>query len=129
MNDLVFRTELPPRACSSNGNKGSWRKKHAATAQYRYEVTVDVMNTLDGGRWQTDKARVSLVFGIKGGKKVMRYQPRDVTNALAAFKAGFDAMVDEELFPDDSRKHLALGTVSIDATVGPWVEVTVEAIE
>lgn len=87
------------------------------------------MNTLDGGRWQTDKARVSLVFGIKGGKKVMRYQPRDVTNALAAFKAGFDAMVDEELFPDDSRKHLALGTVSIDATVGPWVEVTVEAIE
>jgi hypothetical protein len=128
-NAYTFRAPLPLRALSSNGAHGHWSGASAARAAYREEVFTNAVVAQQQPPWEARKARVSLLFGIKDGRKEQRYQPQDVSNAVSAFKAGFDGMVDARLFPDDSRKHMALGTVVIDSTVGPWVEVTVEAIE
>lgn len=128
-NSYTFRAPLPLRSLSSNGAHGHWSGASAARQQYREEVYVWAKLKQLAPPWQANKVRVSLLFGIKDGRKAQRYQPQDVSNAVSAFKAGFDGMVDACLFPDDSRKHMALGTVVIDSTVGPWVEVTVEAIE
>ena len=125
----TFRAPLPLRALSSNGAHGHWSGAGAARAQYREEVFTEAVVAQVQPPWTAQKVRVSLLFGIKGGRKAQRYQPQDVSNAVAAFKAGFDGMVDAKLFPDDSRKHMALGTVVISEKVGPYVEVTVEAIE
>lgn len=125
----TFRAPLPLRALSSNGAHGHWSGAGAARAQYRDEVAFEALAGHLRTPWEAQKVRVSLLFGIKDGRKAQRYQPQDVSNAVSAFKAGFDGMVDAKLFPDDSRKHMALGTVVISEKVGPWVEVTVEAIE
>jgi hypothetical protein len=127
-NSYTFRAPLPLRSLSSNGAHGHWSGASAARAEYRREVYLEAIAS-QPRPWWGNRVRVSLLFGIKDGRKAQRYQPQDVSNAVSAFKAGFDGMVDARLFPDDSRKHMALGTVVIDSTVGPWVEVTVEAIE
>ena len=125
----TFRAPLPLRALSSNGAHGHWSGAGAARARYREEVFTEAVVAQVQPPWTAQKVRVSLLFGIKDGRKAQRYQPQDVSNAVSAFKAGFDGMVDAKLFPDDSRKHMALGTVVISEKVGPYVEVTVEAIE
>ena len=129
-NSYTFRAPLPLRSLSSNGAHGHWTGAGKARQTYRNEVFVECLAAqTHPQRWEAQKVRVSLLFGIKGGRGQMRYQPQDVSNAVSAFKAGFDGMVDAKLFPDDSRKHMALGTVVISERVGPYVEVTVEAIE
>jgi hypothetical protein len=71
---------------------------------------------------------VSLTFCIKGGRGI-GYQPRDIPNAIAAFKAGFDGMVDAGLLVDDSSRHMEIGSVAIVSTRGPFVEVALEVVE
>lgn len=130
VSSYTFRAPLPLRSLSSNGAHGHWTGAAKAREVYRNEVFMECLAAQTyPQRWEAKKVRVSLVFGIKDGRKFQRYQPQDVANAVSAFKSGFDGMVDACLFPDDSRKHMALGTVVIDSKVGPWVEVTVEAIE
>lgn len=121
---LKFQVPLPPRELSSNGSHGHWSKKAAHTADYRREVqwTVNAVMPI------ADRVRLSLTFCIKDGRKTQRYQPRDAANALSAFKAGIDGLVDAGMVPDDSAKHLELGAILIDSTRGPFVEVTVEPL-
>jgi Holliday junction resolvase RusA-like endonuclease len=123
---ITFDVPLPPRACSSNGSHGHWRKKSAAAKQYRKDVGWDAMVARADAVPERMKRRVSLVFGIKGGRKAALYQPRDVPNAVSAFKAGFDGLTDAGLLVDDSRTWMELGEVKIDPNHGPWVRVTVE---
>lgn len=123
----TFRVPLPLRELSSNGSHGHWTKTSRARKQYRAEVEAEARKV---GLAPADRVRVSLVFGIMGGRDAKRYQPRDVANALSAFKAGIDGLIDAGMAPDDSREHLELGRISITAKAGPWVTVTVEpAIE
>ena len=42
-----------------------------------------------------------------------RYRPRDEANAIDAFKAGQDALVDAGVLVDDTRKYLRQGPVTI----------------
>lgn len=125
---LKFQVPLPPRELSSNGSHGHWSKVSKARKQYRNEVFVETLAAQTYPRTYLEKARISLVFCTKGGRKVKRYQPLDAANALSAFKAGIDGMVDSHMVPDDSAKHLELGAILIDVTRGPFVEVTVEPL-
>lgn len=125
MTTILVELPLPLRELSSNGNKGSWRKKAAATKEYRREIQWLTNNRLEAAQ----RVRIHLTFCIKGGRLVRRYQPRDAANALSAFKAGIDGLVDAGMCPDDSAKHLELGAILIDSTRGPFVEVSIEVIE
>jgi hypothetical protein len=72
--------------------------------------------------------RLSYAFCTKGSRKIGLYAPRDHTNAVDAIKAAQDGIADALGF-DDSARYVRLGTVTIDATVGPFVRVTVEPCE
>lgn len=123
---LKFTVPLPPRALSSNGNKGgSWRKKANATKDYRFLVKLSTPMAL---RKTADCVRLSLTFCTREARATGDYAPRDAANALSAFKAGIDGLVDAGMCPDDSAKHLELGAILIDSTRGPFVEVQVEAL-
>lgn len=114
---LVFEMSLPLRDCSSNGNKGSWRKKGLATKTYRQEGWIAFLLAKPGGYIPPAKVRMSLVFGTKGARRVGRYAPRDRSNALAAFKAAQDGIADAGGMVDDSAEHCDLGGIAIDRTV------------
>ena len=125
MTPLTIDLPLPPRALSSNGSHGHWSRKSRAARDYRTSVWALVL----AARFPDSppaRRRVSYTFGIKGARAGGYYCPRDISNALAAFKAGQDGLVDAGLLVDDSAKWMELGTVTIDATVGPFVRVTVE---
>ena len=130
MASVTFLTGLPPRGHGGNGSQGGWRQKAAERRTYREEVWADAMRAMEiHAPFAGAPARVSLVFAIKGGRAAKRYQPRDVPNAVSAWKAGFDALVTAGILVDDSASHMQLGTVTIDPKSGPWVRVTVEALE
>ena len=123
---IVIELPLPPRALSSNGSHGHWSSKSRAAKGYRKLCQIIGLQSRPP-RWLADcKMHVSYTFGIKGARTLGLYCPRDVSNALAAFKAGQDGLVDAGILVDDSAKWMELGTVTIDATVGPFVRVTVE---
>ena len=125
---IVIELPLPPRALSSNGSHGHWSKKSREARDYRQECYVTAL--VNCGRLRpTKRMRVSYTFGIKGARAAGLYCPRDVSNALAAFKAGQDGLVDAGILVDDSARWMELGTVTIDATVGPFVRVVVESCE
>ena len=123
---LAFEVPLPPADCSPNGYK-HWRRVSKAKREYRQAVQLAAL-------WKSpvcdapERVRVSLVFGIKGARNAGLYAPRDANNAVAAFKAGFDGIVDAGLAIDDSARHMALGSVEITSEDGPWVRVIIEEV-
>ena len=129
MSTIVFDVPLPLRDCSSNGDKGSWRKKSRAVKTYRQEGWCAFTLDKPAGYCTPDRVRMSLVFATKGARRMGRYAPRDISNALAAFKAAQDGIKDAGAMVDDDAAHCQLGSVTIDPGHGPWVRVTLEAIE
>ena len=127
--NISFTVPLPPRELSSNGSHGHWQKESRVRSDYRGEVCIEALAAQGTTRINADRARISLVFCIKGGRKAQRYQPRDVANALAAFKSGIDGIVDSNMVIDDSAKHLELGKIAIDNKRGPFVFVEIEVLE
>lgn len=128
---LVFEVPLPPKQLSSNRSHDHWRGRAAATAEYRQLVGWLAKEKAVAERWPVAICgvnRVSLVFGVKGSRKAGRYAPRDEANAVAAFKAGFDGLVDAGLLVDDSRRYMELGEVVISPAVGPFVRVIVTPV-
>lgn len=121
---MLITVPLPPRGCSSNGDKGSWRKKAAATKVYRQE---GIIATRNAPLPPAGVLRMSLVFCTKGVRASGRYAPRDISNGVAAFKGCQDGLCEGWGVKDD-HKHLQLGSVSIDNRRGPYVLVTIEAV-
>lgn len=129
-NALVFEVSLPYRELSSNGSHGHWSKVARVRRLYREEARISALAAMREQGWEhTGPVRVHLLFCTRGGRGVQRYQPRDEANALAAAKPLLDGIVDAGVVVDDSRKHLTIGGVSIRADGGPFVRVTVEALE
>ena len=123
---ITIELPLPPRACSGNGSHGHWRTVSTSRKQYREECRFVALAALRDARWETpQRVTVALLFGIKGARAVKRYAPRDEANAIYAFKAGIDGLIDAGLAPDDSGKHLSLGGVSLTSDAGPWVRAVV----
>ncbi len=127
---ITFEVPLPPRELSSNGSHGHWSRKSRAAKQYRLACRFGALAATQCATApeivRCERVRVSYLFGIKDARKLGLYCPRDVSNAIAAFKAGQDGIVDAGLIRDDSARYMELGTVTIDPKVGPFVRVTVE---
>ena len=128
---LHFHVPLPPRMCSSNGSHGSWPLKARATRDYRHEgygYALEALREQSDAIEAPNRVRMSLAFCTRGVRLVGRYAPRDVSNALAAFKGCQDGFTDAGVWVDDSSRHLELGSVTIVNTRGPWVEVEIEEV-
>ena len=124
---VTFQVPLPLRELSPNGRE-HWATKGHATADYREYVGWEAQQARKRARIkELPKARISLVFAIKGGKGVA-YCPRDIGNGIAAFKSGFDGIVDAGWMKDDSGRYMELGRIEIDSKRGPYVEVTIEEV-
>lgn len=123
----TFTVPLPPRELSPNA-RVHWAAKASATSEYRQAVKVFGLAYRRKHHLETFvRARVSLVFAIKGGRGVA-YCPRDEANAVAAFKAGYDGIVAAGFVQDDSAKYMHMGGVAILRTKGPYVLVTIEDV-
>lgn len=125
---MLITVPLPPRGCSSNGDKGSWRKKATATKLYRQQAwaaTVEALGRKNNGT-KIGPVRMSMVFCTKGVRAAGLYAPRDVSNAIASFKAAQDGICDALQIPD-SHQWLQQGRVDIDNKRGPYVLVTIES--
>ena len=120
---LELTLPLPPRACSPNGDKGSWRAKYAAGNIYRTEAWAATSNRLLESKTLDltgQRLTIALTFCTKGSRGTGRYAPRDHDNATASFKAAQDGICDALGVPD-SHKWLSSAGVTIDTTQGPYV--------
>lgn len=132
---IEFEVPLPPRGLSPNlnGSKAHWARIMEARSEYRGTVKllgVSQRNRTPG--WTPPfLARVSLRFGIARGplRSDGFYRPIDLGNAVAAFKAGFDGLVDAGLLREDHAEAMELGRVTISREHGPGVLVRVEGLE
>ena len=124
---LVFEVQLPPRNVSSNA-RVHWRERSRAVKEYREHVAWAVVAATVIPDTLPDRVRVSLLFGIKGGRRAGLYQPRDEPNAVDAAKPLFDGLKDARVIRDDSKRHMELGKVEIASKQGPWVRVTIEEL-
>jgi hypothetical protein len=123
---LGFTVPLPPPALSPNKGWGGARMKALAKSVYRQSCFTDARNAVRAAGWEAPECvTVSLVFYTKGAKGKF-YQPRDDDNALASFKAGRDGIVSAGVAKGDARKHWLTGSIQIDSSRGPWVDVFVE---
>ncbi len=133
MTALVFRCQLPPRVLSPNSEeRHSWRRVAIAKREYLNGVYLQAVDARNRAGWEMPgRVRVSLEFQVARGPVYPDglYRPEDVGNCVSAWKAGFDAIVQAELFLDDDSGHMELGAVTIDKGAGPGVRVTVEALE
>ena len=125
---IVIELPLPPRALSSNA-RVHWSRRHRETKGYRESALMHMRVSLQNERHAPKPpVRVSYAFCTKNARRIGLYAPRDHTNAVDAIKAAQDGIADALGF-DDSAKYMRLGTVTIDATVGPFVRVVVEPCE
>lgn len=135
---LTFTLPPMPRALSPNGTTGrGWRASLPAKKSYREEACRIATDAKAEFEWPGPrKVRVHLVFGTKakglmaaqrGVKSRDRpYRPADIPNALSAFKAGFDGIVDAGIAPDDTHVWMKLGVLDIDPNREPGVWVRIE---
>lgn len=86
---------FPPRDLNPNSHVNRWVKA-AAAKQYRYACKIEALQARDRKRIAL-KAPVRAVVTIQCGKRML-----DKDNAIAAFKAGMDGIVESGLIPDDS---------------------------
>lgn len=132
---ITFCVPLPPRSLSPNHDHKHWAKR--SREPYRSAVTETAIVERVNNHWGSPArhVRVSLLFGTKHTpqqRQIARrdpnadYEPMDLGNAIAAFKAGFDGLVDAGLFIDDRHENMSLGSVRITDKDGPWVRVTIE---
>jgi hypothetical protein len=117
---MTFRCEvpLPPIECSPNGSHRHWSVKQKARNEYRADCYLNYIaerHRLKEWTFHT-RYRLSLDFYVsRMPYPDERYRPRDVANAISAFKGGQDALVDARLIPNDGHKHLVQGPVAIYA--------------
>lgn len=127
---LVIAGPLPPQACSPNGYK-HWRTVSAAKREQRQEwnlLAQSLLNRRDCRWGAPGRATATIEVGIKGARGTGLYAPRDEANALAALKAAIDGIIDAGVLPDDSRKHLRIGGITISAEWGPGARITLEVV-
>lgn len=114
----------PPRILSPNASSpGEWRPRAEAKAAYRNEVRVEALQyrrlaEKRGCTFPLEPPVAALLTVI------MRRWNRDGDNVVAAFKSGFDGLVDAGLLADDSLK--VLRPITVDAELGDKLALRVE---
>lgn len=133
---LTFDVPLPPQGLSPNSDRASSRKAKARLFEaYRTDVHILAVDARNRAGWRAPaRARVHLLFGLRRarmvkGQKQPYYYPADWDNAVASAKALMDGLRSAEVIVDDDWEHLEAGAIRHTDGDGPWVRVTVEAVE
>lgn len=124
---LVFEVLLPPRQLSPN-SRGHWARKLSPTRVYRREVGMLALSAMRKQNWTPNEhfaPSVLLEFNVTALKGDGLYRPKDVDNAVAAFKAGLDGMTDAGCWSDDSVVGNVNATIHRDSVELPGVTVWV----
>jgi len=126
---LVFRVPLPPVALSPNRTRNvHWSVKHAAVEQYKRDAGYLARDAANRAKWSAPaKARISLLFGLKG-KATGLYHPSDWDNGAGAMKAAQDGIVLAGVLRDDNWAALEVGSIAATFEDGPWVEIRLEVV-
>lgn len=103
---FVAELDLPPQMLSPNVTPGHWALKRAATRKYRRDCGVIFLRSKPRG-WEPCAVVLDVIFVCPPGSP--GYMPKDVQNAIAALKAGIDALSDARIIPDDEEKFLQWG--------------------
>lgn len=98
----TFEFGLPPIECSPNW-RGHWAKKARAVKGYRTLCAWEAVNH-GYGALMFESAVVSVEYRAHRGAP--GYHALDVQNAMAAMKAGIDALVDARILVNDSGKRV-----------------------
>ena len=94
MSDYRLNLPLPPNL--GNG-RFHWRKKHRLEKEYALSAFVPIYNLgLKGRRFN----HITVVPTLYCGNRM------DVDNAVARLKWAIDALVDQQVIPDDTPDHL-----------------------
>lgn len=151
---LEFEVPLPPMALSPNnvvGSIGQRMAKHVRYEAYREQVRGIAIAAARRVGWEPpEKARISLTYCVQtgpGGRKAERfgnkldwpYRPEDWDNAVGAFKAGQDGLVQHlpnakhpyavpGVLVADDKRHLVGGPVEFETETGPCVRVVLEVV-
>lgn len=136
---LVVEVPLPPYALAPNNNpasKGARMAKAKRAEEYRGAVKVAAINEIRRTGWEAPaRARIHLLFGLRATVNTARndldrlYRAEDWDNAVGAFKAGQDGLVDAGALKGDRWHQLQGGRVTASKSEGPHVIVTIEVIE
>lgn len=105
--------DLPPEVLSPNYTPGHWAPKRRATRRYRHSCGVIFLRSRPKG-WKACAVELDVIYICPKGS--FGYVAHDIQNAIAALKAGVDALADVEIIPTDSNKYLRWGRVDLITT-------------
>jgi hypothetical protein len=115
---------LPPLGASPNSRLHYYAKARAVKAARK--VAWYWFKRAKPSDWNPVPLILSVVYHCP--QCTVGYKPRDVQNAIAALKPAVDGMVDAGLIPDDSRKWLSWGEVTLSRRANgqpPGVHMTI----
>jgi Holliday junction resolvase RusA-like endonuclease len=93
--------------------KNTFWARMKATRSYRRTCGVLFRQAMPVG-WLAGPVEIDMEYRCSKG--AVGYVARDLQNVIAAMKAGIDALVDAGIAPNDSKKYLAWGHVSLITT-------------
>ena len=111
---------LPPRALSPNFRghtraRAPWvRKYRAACGMLLRKAQIGPLPTPVTLHWDFYYASRKTASGQRINDNCFR--ARDEGNALGSVKAGIDALADAGIVPDDSKKYVRMGSVTLHST-------------
>lgn len=113
----------PPKALSPNGRPSTWEKARAVKA-YRTDCFLLGKQARPASYPLRSPVQARIVFQVAGPGPLP-----DEQNALAAFKAGIDGLVDARLMVDDSPAHFHIADVLVQRGPRREVRVLLEELE
>ena len=106
---LDVQLPLPPKQLSPNATC-HWAAKARATRLYRQACWAAFQQAKPKGWTQVP---IEIDVSYRCSAKAIGYAPKDIGNAISSLKAAVDAMQDAGVIPNDSKKWLAWGQVSL----------------
>jgi len=112
---VTIRFALPPRGLAPNGSFGFWPGHARAAKAYRTECFWDAVLWARNHEPQAPFviAEIALAFVYCQTRRLRRYCPTDIDNAIAATKPLRDGLVDAGLLVTDTAQRLRFGSVTI----------------
>lgn len=107
---MTIELPLPSSKCSPNAANalGHWSVSNKARMEYKEECLTLLPKFAVP---LFERARIDLTFYL--APCAGRYHPRDEWNASSAVKGLVDSLVQSGIIPDDSKKYLTAGTITL----------------
>lgn len=105
----MIELPLPPKTLSPNV-RAHWATKAEATKDHRFSCGVLARAQMPRG-WVACAVEIDMQY--RCSRRAEGAVVKDVQNALSAMKAAVDGLVDAGIAPNDSKKWLTWGAVSL----------------